>query len=153
MLQPIENSIELLRTLQRKLGPDRPPLIIGIDGRWGAGKSNLASWLAWQLGMPSVHLDLYIERDSDPLSWRYEDLTRVITARLALKHPIIVEGICLCQPLQAIDRDPDYWVWVENLGGPKPGPYDPTGAYVAEFNPEANADFTLTWKQPEVGFT
>jgi hypothetical protein len=42
---------------------------------------------------------------------------------------------------------------VENLGSPKPGPSDPTGDYVAEFNPEANADFTLTWKQPEVGFT
>jgi hypothetical protein len=34
--------------------------------------------------MPSVHLDLYVERDSEPLSWRYEDLARVITARLAL---------------------------------------------------------------------
>ena len=153
MLQPIENSIDLLRTLQRKLGPNRLPLIIGIDGRSGAGKSSLASWLAWQLGMPSVHLDLYVERDSEPLSWRYEDLTRVITARLELARPIIVEGICLCQPLQAIDRDPDYWVWVENLGSPKPGPSDPTGDYVAEFNPEANADFTLTWKQPDVGFT
>jgi uridine kinase len=61
MLKPIENSIDLLKTLQRKLGPDRFPLIVGIDGRWGAGKSSLASWLAWQLGMPSVHLDLYIE--------------------------------------------------------------------------------------------
>ena len=152
MLQPIENSIDLLRTLQRKLAPDRLPLIIGIAGRWGAGKSRLASWLAWQLGIPSVHLDFYVERDSDPLSWRYEDLARVISGRLALKQPIIVEGICLCQPLQVIERDPDYWVWVENLGGSKPGPNDPTGAYAAEFNPEANADFTLTWKQPEVGF-
>jgi 2-phosphoglycerate kinase len=84
MLKPIENSIDLLKTLQRKLGPDRLPLIIGIDGRSGAGKSSLASWLAWQLGMPSVHLDLYVERDSEPLSWRYEVLARVITARLAL---------------------------------------------------------------------
>jgi hypothetical protein len=152
MLKPIANSIDLLRTLQRKLGPDRLPLIIGIDGRSGAGKSGLASWLAWQLDMPSVHLDLYIERDSEPRSWRFEDLGRVITARLVLARPIIVEGICLCRPLQAIDRDPDYWVWVESLGGSKPGPRDPTSVYVAEFNPEANADYTLTWKQAEVGF-
>jgi len=103
--------------------------------------------------MPSVHLDLYVERDSEPLSWRYEDLTRIIGARLVLAKPIIVEGICLCRPLQAIDLDPDYWVWMENLGSPKSGPSDPTGDYVAEFNPEANADFSLTWKQPEVGFT
>lgn len=69
-----------------------------------------------------------------------------------LARPIIAEGICLCQPLQAIDRDPDYWVWVENLGSPKPEPSDPTSDYVAEFNLEANADYTLTWKRPEVGF-
>ena len=103
--------------------------------------------------MPSVHLDLYIERDSGPLSWRSEDLARITTARLALAQPIIVEGICLCQPLQAIDRDPDYWVWLENLGGPECRPNKPMDGYLAEFNPEANADFTLTWKQPELGFT
>ena len=100
-----------------------------------------------------MHLDLYIERDNGPLSWRYEDFTRIIAARLALKGPIIVEGICLYQPLQAIDRDPDYWVWVENLGGPESRPNEPTDDYLAEFNPETNAGFTLTWKQPEVGFT
>jgi hypothetical protein len=120
MLQPIENSIDLLRTLRRKLGPDRLPLIIGIDGRWGAGKSSLASWLAWQLGMPSVHLDLYVERDSEPLSWRYEDLTRIIGARLVLARPIIVEGIRLCQPLRAIDLDPGYWVWWRTWAVPSP---------------------------------
>src|ERR1700733_1322675 len=113
MLQPIENSIDLLRALRRNLGRNRLPLIIGIDGRSGAGKSSLASWLAWQLWIPSVHLRLYVERDSEPLSWRYEDLTRIITARFELAKPIIVEGICLCRALQAIDLDPDYWVWIE----------------------------------------
>jgi hypothetical protein len=34
--------------------------------------------------MPSVHLDLYVERDREPLSWRYEDLARITTARLVL---------------------------------------------------------------------
>ena len=91
-------------------------------------------------------------RASKPLSWCYEDLARIITVRLVLARPIIAEGICLCQPLQAIDRDPDSWVWVENLGSPKPEPSDPTSEYVAEFNLEANADYTLTWKRPEVGF-
>jgi hypothetical protein len=30
------------------------------DGVDGGGKSSLASWLAWQLGMPAVQLDLYL---------------------------------------------------------------------------------------------
>jgi hypothetical protein len=65
----------------------------------------------------------------------WNDVGQRITARLALKSPIIVEGICLCQPLQAIDRDPDYWVWLENLGDPEFRPNEPTNDYLAEFNP------------------
>ena len=156
MLQPIPGSIDLLTALERKLGRGRRPLIIGIDGRSGAGKSTLASWLAWQIGMPAVHLDLYIERESDALGWRYDDLARVIDARLTLRRPLIVEGVCLCEPLAALGRNLDYWVWMENLGGREHGPEERTGDYdyITELYPEANADFTLTWqeKEPTVGF-
>jgi 2-phosphoglycerate kinase len=66
---PLPSSGELLRRVQDALGPNRKPLLIAIDGPDGVGKSSLASWLAWQLGAPSLHLDLYMIRDSKPLKW------------------------------------------------------------------------------------
>ena len=38
VIEPIPGSKSLLGVIQRRLGPTRPPLLIGIDGRWGAGK-------------------------------------------------------------------------------------------------------------------
>lgn len=134
MLQPLPRSHELLVTIREALGSERMPLIIGVDGRWGAGKSSLASWLAWQLEMPAISLDLYIIRDSDPLKWRYDDLSRVITARLSLRRPVIVEGICICRALRAIGQDPNFLVWVENETGPMPSHQDPTREYLLEFS-------------------
>ncbi len=147
MLQPLPHSGDLLAAIRQALGAERLPVVIGIDGRQGAGKSSLASWLAWQLEVPAVHLDLYLVHDSAPLDWRYGDLGQVLAAARAKGRPIIVEGICLCQALLEVDRDPDFLVWLENEGGPEHGPEEPTDEYVQEFDPAMNADFVLRWKQ------
>lgn len=149
MLQPLPKAIDLLTALKEALGPERPPLVIGIDGRWGAGKSSLASWLSWQLEMPVVHLDLYIIPNTGPLEWRYGDLGRAIHARLDTKRPVIVEGVCLCRALQVLDLAPDFLVWLENESGPEPSPHEPTRDYIRDFSPRENADFKLTWGGPD----
>ena len=150
MLRPIPRSADLLAAVKEALGPGRLPLIIGIDGRGGSGKTSLAGWLTWQIGYPSVHLDLYIIRDSKPLEWRYEDLGRAVHARLNTKRPIIIEGVCVCAALQALDLEPDFLVWLENRNGPVPGgPRDPTPVYIREFSPRQNADFRLIWRSPD----
>lgn len=97
MLEPLPHSGDLLAAIRQALGAERLPVVIGIDGRQGAGKSSLASWLAWQLEVPAVHLDPYLVHDSAPLDWRYGDLGQVLAAARAKGRPIIVEGICLCQ--------------------------------------------------------
>jgi uridine kinase len=74
---PLPGSEELLRRLKDALGPDRKPLLIAIDGPDGVGKSSLASWLAWQLGMPTVHLDLYLIRPSRTLKWMTAEVDRL----------------------------------------------------------------------------
>lgn len=145
MLQPLPKAIDLLAAVKEALGPERLPLVIGIDGRWRAGKSSLASWLSWQLEMPVVHLDLYVVPGTDPLQWRYEDLDRAIHARLGANRPVIVEGICLCRVLQILDLDPDFLVWMENESGPQPSPHELTRDYIRDFCPRENADFKLTW--------
>jgi predicted GTPase len=54
MKLPIPGSNELLDQIKQALTPKRFPLLIAIDGADGIGKSSLASWLAWQLGMPAT---------------------------------------------------------------------------------------------------
>jgi hypothetical protein len=86
------------------------PLLIGIDGIDGSGKSSAASWLSWQLKMPAVHLDLYLVRDSQPLTWRYDELSRLLEGQVVLQRPLIVEGVMLLQVLRKIRRAPDFLV-------------------------------------------
>src|ERR1700745_3187927 len=77
----LSGSATLLEQVQECLGPNRLPLLIAIDGADGIGKSSLASWLAWQLGAPAIHLDLYLVRGSDPLRWRTDELQRAVDTR------------------------------------------------------------------------
>jgi hypothetical protein len=62
MLQPIPGSDELLSAVKEALGSQRLPLIIGIDGRLESGKTRLAAWLWWELGIPVVHSDGFTQR-------------------------------------------------------------------------------------------
>ena len=64
----IPRSVELLDRVQTALTLNRLPLLIAVDGMDGMGKSSLASWLAWQTGMPTVHLDLFIT-SLQPIQW------------------------------------------------------------------------------------
>lgn len=100
---------QLLIDLQLALGPDRKPLLIGIDGREGVGKTSLSSWFAWQLGMPVIHLDLFLKQSEvpAPVTRRTADLDRCIKARG--KRPFIVEGVFLLDAMEELERsvDPD----------------------------------------------
>jgi hypothetical protein len=114
---PLPGPNELLRHVKDKLGPNRKALLIAIDGADGVGKSSLASWLAWQLGMPSVHLDLYLIRDSKPLTWMTDEVARLIQTRINLEMPVIVEGIFVLDALDQINLSPDFLIYVRGEGG------------------------------------
>ena len=144
------------------LGPDRNPVLIGFDGRDGQGKTSAATWLAWQLGMPAIHLDLFIRRSQSegPISWRTDDLARCLQTRDT--KPIIIEGVLLLDALSAIDKSPDYLVFVEKA---KPQHdrdrsldddfVDPRefalsnqiSRYFVRRSPLAQADFRLLWSE------
>jgi len=104
---------KLLIEIQSALGPDRKPLLIGVDGREGAGKTSVSSWLAWQLGMPVIHLDLFIKQNGvpAPVVRRTADLDRCIKARG--ERPLIVEGVLLLDALGEVERSPDFLIFVE----------------------------------------
>src|SRR5947209_1308429 len=114
---PVPGSEELLERIKERLGPERKPLLIAVDGPDGVGKSSLASWLAFQLGMPTVHLDLYIVRDSRPLRWITDEVARIIAARTDKGRPIIVEGIGILDVLAQIGKQADFVLYVRGEGG------------------------------------
>ena len=110
--QPIPNSEKLLGRIQTALTPNRLPLLVEVDGADGVGKSSLASWLAWQLGMPSIHLDLYLEC-LRPIRWLTADFQRVVARRLDRGRPVIVEGVLILDALDRIQRQADFVVFVK----------------------------------------
>ena len=110
--EPIPRSVELLDAIKEALTPNRLPLLIAIDGADGSGKSSLASWLAWQLGMPAVQLDLYLT-DTKPIQWLTADLARVVARRLDGKRPVIVDGVLALDALDQIGHKPNFLVFVK----------------------------------------
>jgi hypothetical protein len=137
--------LDARRCVAEALGPDRRPLLIGVDGADGAGKSSFASWIAWQFGMPSLHLDLYLVRGSSPIAWYSDDLLRAIQSRLDMRRPLIVEGVMLLDALANVGCSPDVLIFVinrafagnMNLGG-----------YFDRAKPQERANFTLVWTEP-----
>jgi len=141
---------KLRRLIRSALGfpTEYRPLLIGIDGIDGSGKSSAASWLSWQLGMPAVHLDLYLIRDSEPLTWRYDDLSDVLDAQTVLQRPIIVEGVLLLRVLQKINRVPEFLVFVEKDQHDRCGQgrlRNELEAYLLTERPKEQAKFVLKW--------
>ena len=124
------------------------PIIIGLDGLNGAGKSSLACWLAWQLNTALIHLDMFTVRDSEPQDWRTDDLKRAIDARLNIGLPVIVEGMLLLDALQKIGCSPGFLVFVTKVGNN--GSYTlrkRIDEYFARQKPHAKADHEVIWAE------
>lgn len=141
--------LDLRNRLRAALGfpNERKPLLIGIDGINGSGKSALAAWLSWQLEMPAVHLDLYLAPNRDPPAWRTEDLAHVIEVQKALERPTIAEGILLLDVLDAINRKPDFRVFVEKHEHKSGEDY--VAAYLHQRTPKQTADYVVKWSSAE----
>jgi hypothetical protein len=119
----------------------RLPLLIAIDGADGCGKSSLASWLAWQLGMPAIQLDLYLS-ELHPMQWLAVELARVVNHRINNKRPMIVDGVCALDVVDQIDRKADFLVFVR--GGDEKSSLAPQIlAYRSRRRPDQLAQFTL----------
>lgn len=88
---------------------------MGVNGRLGSGGSSAAARRGWQLGVPVISL-VFILSDGGPVEWRHDDLGRALSTMVG--HAVTVEGVYLCQALQAPDRDLDSLVWIDDRAGP-----------------------------------
>ena len=143
---------------QTALGPDRKPLLIGIDGKEGTGKRSLSCWLAWQLRIPVIHLDLFLRQVEMParITRRVADLDRCIKARGP--RPMVIEGVLLLDALDEVGRTPDFLIFVDEpvpvsplVRQPDPADRDPRefalsnqiADYLGRRSPADCADFTV----------
>lgn len=142
---------ELRTAIRNALGfpTSRHPILIGIDGLDGAGKSSLAAWLSWQLEIPAIHLDVYIVRDSEPIAWRLGDLRQTTSNWIdVLRRPIIVESVQLLHVLRQIERTPDFHVFVEKEDHHS-SMRTQIEQYMATYRPRELANRIIKWSSAE----
>jgi hypothetical protein len=106
---------ELVFRLRRFLKPWRP-VTISIDGRASVGKSSLARFLSWQLGVPCVETDLLLQEGDERVSHDLAVILQLLIAHYAHKRPVIVEGILVERTLADIGVCPDFAIYVEADG-------------------------------------
>jgi dephospho-CoA kinase len=123
--------------------------VIAIDGVDGAGKSTLARYLAWQLGMPVIESDLLLVRDTGRLEHHLDGLRDLVDARLSIDRPMLVEGVRVLRTLKLLGLDADFLVWVEQREheGSRRLQAELT-EYATEFKPAERADFVFR-REPE----
>ena len=126
--------------MQLALTPQRVPLLIAIDGADGVGKTSLASWLAWQLGMPAIHLDCYLEKGR-PIRFKIPEFARMVEGRLGDGRPALVEGILVIDALEQIGKKPDFLIFLS--GSVNKAFESELTEYRNRQHPEERADFRI----------
>jgi uridine kinase len=127
---------------------ERRPLLIAIDGEDGSGKSSFAAWLSWQFEMPAIHLDVFLIRDSDPIAWRSTELRATLDGAQFVppKRPVIIEGVLVRNALSAIDRVPDFSIFIER-DSHSGNMQQELSSYIQQAKPKA--DYILRWSSKE----
>ena len=120
--------------------------LVVLDGFDGAGKTTLGRYLAWQLGMPLVETDMFLIRGAGVLTYRQEDLQRLIDSRLGNDRPAIMEGIRALHIVRTLGLKADYVIWVDQAERtPSQALQQSIADYVSEYKPVQSADFTFQW--------
>jgi uridine kinase len=115
-LETSDQHRELVARLKSVIYPWRR-LTIAVDGVDHSGKSTMARYLSWQLGMPVIETDLFLAESKDGLpTYRWEMLAQVVSSRHQLDRPVIVEGIFVRSILEKLGTSPDFSIYVECIG-------------------------------------
>ena len=119
--------------------------IVGIDGLDSTGKSTLARYMAWRLGIACLETDLFTAaKKQDDGKWTFDTSDHMATPINKHTGPgrhIIVEGIFLRDRLALVGAAPDYSIYVEKDGHTGFEDWQKEYAeYAARIAPKAKAD-------------
>lgn len=136
---------DLINAVRPHLLPWRK-MTIAVDGFDNAGKSTLARFLAWQLGMPVIETDMMFPFGGPEPTPNTCQLNRLIQSRLSRNRPVIVEGIFVLRSLSAAGIDPDFLVRVEASGRDGSHSWEEQFNSHAKEHPRAKTpDFLFSW--------
>ena len=138
---------DLVKCVREVLG-EWHKFTIAIDGLDGSGKSTLARFLAWQTEITNIETDMLLNLGSGDLTYRLNDLKRLIETRHQLNRPIIIEGAFLCRLFGKLDLQPDYLIYIEkqNHEGSITWSND-FNKYQKTYNPKDKANFIFSWEE------
>src|SRR5438874_1573786 len=89
-----------------------PGVIVTVDGRGGVGKTTLGRYLAWHFNVTLIETDLFIIPAQDYLIHLDDQVNRIIERRLALRSPVIIEGLAMLQLMKRINRVADFSIYM-----------------------------------------
>ncbi len=97
------------------------PVIIGVDGTTGVGKSTLAYCIGCKFGVPVINVDHYVEE----ISGSYKDavalkeLNKLLTRYKISQRTYVIEGVCLIEVLESIKIIPDILLYYKKYNSRK----------------------------------
>jgi cytidylate kinase len=122
--------------------------VIGIDGWSRSGKSTMGRFLAWQMGMPCIETDLFLETWGE---YNWDRLSIIVRRRIDADQPVIVEGVTLLHILKTIHIKADFLIYM--LNEQRDVQEDRTvrnriKAYESVFRPAEGANHVFRWNLP-----
>jgi len=124
---------------------DLPGKIVAIDGYPGVGKTSLGRFLAWRFNVSLIETDLFLIQRKGRLVHHGDEIARIISRRMAIPRPVIVEGCAVLRLLAELNWSCDFLIYLTSQEAPlvHGDLAADLSEYDAKFSPRAKAGLEL----------